>query len=167
MNGDTVRPLGEQIGKSEMIKNKNNEIFRIGTAIVNASTKYHVSFYGTGISAGFPSPATDYMECNLDLNEYLIEHPAATYFVRVEGDSMKNAGIASGDILIVDRALPVGNNCIVVASIDNELTVKRLEKAENKVFLVPSNPEYPVIEVTGEMDLNIWGVVTFVIHEPK
>lgn len=136
----------------------------MGLVNSNANTQYNIPFYETGVSAGFPSPAADYMESNLDLNEYLIEHPAATYFVRVEGDSMKNAGITTGDILIVDRALPVGNNSIVVASIDNELTVKRIEKVDNKIFLVPSNPAYPVIEVIEGMEMNIWGVVTYVIH---
>lgn len=125
-----------------------------------------VPLYGSPVPAGFPSPASDYIECNLDLNQYLIEHPAATYFVRAVGDSMKDSGIFEGDILIVDRSLPAANNNVVVASIDNELTVKRFRKDQKRIYLVPSNPVYPVFEIKEGMDVCIWGVVTYVIHKP-
>jgi len=116
------------------------------------------------ISAGFPSPADDYIDRKLDLNEYLIKHPAATFFVRVQGDSMIDAGIHSGDILIVDRALEPADNKIVIAVLYGELTVKRIKKTKSKLVLLPENPSFKPIEVTTEMGLEVWGVVTHVIH---
>lgn len=116
------------------------------------------------VSAGFPSPAEDYIEGKLDLNKYLIKHPAATFFVRVAGDSMIDAGIHPGDILIVDRAIePVDNN-VVIAVVGGELMVKRILKSKNRLFLIPDNRCYEPVEVTEEMDVKIWGVVTNVIH---
>lgn len=117
------------------------------------------------VSAGFPSPAEDYVEKHLDLNDYLIEHPAATFFMRVEGESMSGAGISSGDMLIVDRAATVYNNSIVVAQLDGEFTVKRFKKEGTTVFLVPENSDYSTIKITKDRDFEIWGVVTFVIHK--
>lgn len=116
------------------------------------------------ISAGFPSPADDYIDRKLDLNEYLIKHPAATFFVRVEGESMIDAGIHSGDILIVDRALEPADHKVVIAVLNGELTVKRIKKTKGKLCLMPENRAYRPIEVTPEMNLEIWGVVTHVIH---
>jgi DNA polymerase V len=116
------------------------------------------------ISAGFPSPADDYIDRKLDLNEFLIKHPAATFFVRVQGDSMIDAGIHSGDILIVDRALEPADNKIVIAVLYGELTVKRIKKTKSKLILLPENPSFKPIEVTPEMGLEVWGVVTHVIH---
>ncbi len=117
------------------------------------------------IPAGFPSPADDYMENSLDLNEYLIKNKAASFFVRVAGDSMNGAGIMSGDILLVDRSLDPGHNKIVVAIVDNEMTVKKLCYRDNKNFLVSENPEYKPIEITEHMDCSIWGVVAAVIRK--
>lgn len=116
------------------------------------------------ISAGFPSPADDYIDRKLDLNEYLIKHPAATFFVRVQGDSMIDAGIHSGDILIVDRALEPADGKIVIAVLYGELTVKRIKKTKTKLSLLPENPAFKPIEITPEMGLEVWGVVTHVIH---
>ena len=120
--------------------------------------------YISRIPAGFPSPADDYIDKNLDLNEYLIKHPAATFFVKVSGDSMIRAGIDTGDILIVDRAVEPVHNKIVVAVLDGEFTVKRFKIKGKRVFLVPENNEYPVIEIKEEMNFEVWGVVTNVIH---
>ena len=117
------------------------------------------------VSAGFPSPATDYMENKLDLNEYLIRHPAATFIVKASGSSMVNANIYSGDLLVVDRSITPKNNNIVIASIFGDLTVKKLKKKEKSFFLVSANEEYPSIEVKEEMECFIWGVVTYIIHE--
>ena len=117
------------------------------------------------VSAGFPSPATDYMENKLDLNEYLIRHPAATFIVKASGSSMVNADIYSGDLLIVDRSVTPKSNNIVIASIFGDLTVKKLKKKEKSFFLVSANEEYPSIEVKEEMECFIWGVVTYIIHE--
>ncbi len=116
------------------------------------------------VSAGFPSPAEDYMEGKLDLNKYLIKNQSATFFVRVTGDSMINAGIYSGDILIVDRSLNPKDGSIVIAVIDSELLVKRMQYIKNKIFLTPENPKFEPIEITGEMNFEVWGVVTTVIH---
>ncbi len=116
------------------------------------------------VTAGFPSPADDYLEGNLDLNKYLIQHPVATYFVRVTGDSMIGAGIHSGDILIVDRSLEPANRKVVIAVVNGELTVKRLIKKNNKVILMPENDRFKPIEIKDETNLEIWGVVTSVIH---
>ena len=117
------------------------------------------------VSAGFPSPATDYMESKLDLNEYLIKHPAATFIVKAKGPSMTDAGILSGDLLIVDRSIDPKSNNIVIASIFGDLTVKKLQKKEKSLFLLSANSDYPSIEVKEEMECFIWGVVTYIIHE--
>jgi DNA polymerase V len=117
------------------------------------------------VSAGFPSPATDYMENKLDLNEYLIKHPAATFVVKAKGYSMTEASILSGDLLIIDRSITPKNNDIVIASIFGDLAVKKLKKKENLLFLLSANSDYPSIEVKEEMECFIWGVVTYIIHE--
>lgn len=116
------------------------------------------------VSAGFPSPADDYLESRLDLNDYLIRNPSATFFVRVSGDSMTDAGIYSGDILIVDRSLNPKEGNIIIAVIDGELLVKRLHYSKSKIYLLPENRKYKPIEITKEMGFEVWGVVTTVIH---
>jgi DNA polymerase V len=115
------------------------------------------------VPAGFPSPAQDYVERTLDLNELCIDHPAATYFVRAQGDSMLGAGIHPGDVLVVDRALEARHGDVVIASWDGELTVKRLE-TRPAVRLVPENPAYAAITIPEEAELTLFGVVTNVIH---
>lgn len=117
------------------------------------------------VFAGFPSPADDFVEKKLDLNEFLIKHPAATFFVRVAGHSMKGAGIHNGDILIVDRSLEPKDRSIVVAIIDGEFTLKRIRKHRDNLYLTPENPKFKWIKATEEMDFQIWGVVTYVIHK--
>jgi len=123
-----------------------------------------ISLFAERVAAGFPSPADDYLEGQLDLNKYLIRHPAATFFVRVTGDSMIGAGIHSGDMLIVDRALEPGDKKVVIAVVNGELTVKRLCKQKDRLVLMPENDRYEPIFIENEMDLEIWGVVTSVIH---
>lgn len=123
--------------------------------------------YTSGISAGFPSPADDYIDRELDLNEYLINHPAATFFVRVIGDFMINAGMNSGDLIVVDRSLEAIHNKIVLAIIEGEFTVKRYVKRGKKIFLKPENENYDEIEIKKHMDFQVWGVVTTVIHDVK
>ncbi|MFW6276789.1 MAG: LexA family protein, partial [Bacteroidota bacterium] len=110
------------------------------------SGRVELPLFLESVSAGFPSPADDYMEGRLDLNDFLVKNPAATFFVRVTGDSMINAGIHSGDILVVDRALDPKDGNIVIAVINGELTVKRLSRLKNKLFLLPENREYRPIE---------------------
>ena len=119
------------------------------------------------VSAGFPSPAEDHIEKKLDLNDLLIQHPSATFFVRVEGESMKDAGIRSGDLLIVDKAIQASDQSVVVAVLNGEFTVKRISKDRGRFFLIPENPDYSRIEVTEEMEFKVWGVVTNVIHSVK
>ena len=119
---------------------------------------------GSTIPAGFPSPAEDYVEGMLDLNEHLIRHPAATFFMQAAGYSMKDAGILPGDLLIVDRALEPFSNKIVVAILDGELTLKRLIINDGEYSLIPANEEYEPIHITNEIDFSIWGVVTYVIR---
>jgi DNA polymerase V len=111
------------------------------------------------VSAGFPSPADDYLEGRLDLNEYFIRHPTATFYVRVSGDSMRGAGIFDGDLLIVDRAVPCTDGCIVVARLADEFTLKRILTKGNRVFLRPENEDFQPIEVTEDSDCEIWGRV--------
>jgi DNA polymerase V len=120
---------------------------------------------GGRISAGFPSPAQDYIEETLDLNEFLITHPSATFFLRVEGFSMINAGIFPGDILIVDRSLEAAHKKIVIAIVDGEMTVKRLWREKDKWYLMPENPEFPMVEITSDMEFIIWGVVVYSLHK--
>ncbi len=121
--------------------------------------------FASPISAGFPSPADDYIEMKLDLNEHLVRNRQATFFLRVSGDSMIGAGIHNGDLLIVDRSLNAVNKKIVVAVVGGELLVKRLLRAKGKVFLAAENPNYAQMEVTPDLGFEIWGVVTNVIHE--
>ena len=128
------------------------------------SQKISLPLYACPVSAGFPSPAEDYLEGQLDLNQHLIKHPAATFFVRVTGDSMIGAGIHSGDILIVDRSLDATDNKVVIAVVNGELLVKRLRLEEDKVYLVAENTDYPIMLITEAMDFEIWGIVTNVIH---
>lgn len=135
------------------------EIFRI-----EAKIPQRFPLFVTSISAGFPSPADDYIDRTLDLNEFLVKHPAATFFVRVSGDSMLGAGIHPGDILIVDRALEAANNKIIIAALNGELTVKRLHKEKDAVYLYPENDEFSRIRVTPDMQFEVWGVVVHVIH---
>jgi DNA polymerase V len=125
---------------------------------------YRLPFYHHTVSAGFPSPTEDEREDRLDLNELLIEHPSATFFLRVSGSSMIKAGIHHNDILIVDRSLEATNGKIVIAAVNGELTVKRLFIDANKVQLVAENDTYRPIEITEDIELHIWGVVTNVIH---
>lgn len=126
--------------------------------------KYQLPLYQSAVTAGFPSPAESEMEGTLDLNDLLIRHPAATFFVRVTGNSMVGAGIHHHDILIVDRSLEPTTGKIVIAAVNGELTVKRLMKDGATIQLVAENEGYPPIEIKEGMDLHIWGVVTNVIH---
>lgn len=124
-----------------------------------------LDLYSACVQAGFPSPADDYVEKSLDLNEYLISHPAATYFFRVSGDTMRGAGIYNDDILVVDRSLKAKNNSIIIAVINGELMVKRLKIEEGIYRLVSENPTCSEIVITEEMGLTVWGVATSVIHK--
>jgi DNA polymerase V len=121
--------------------------------------------YSCAVAAGHPSPADDHLEGTFDLNEHLIKHPGATFCVRVSGDSMIKAGIHDDDILVVDRNIEPRNGRIVIASVEGELTVKRLDRKGGKTLLMPENDAFAPIEVTNPGDMVIWGVVTSVIHQ--
>jgi DNA polymerase V len=133
--------------------------------VFSQKNKIERPLFSCGVSAGFPSPADDYIDRKLDLNELLIQNPAATFFVRVAGDSMTGASINHGDILIVDRSLEATNGKIVIAVINGELTIKRLLQNKSSCKLVAENPNYEAIEITPEMAFEVWGVVTSVIHQ--
>ncbi len=132
---------------------------------LDLSTSCALPVFLERVSAGFPSPADDYLDGKLDLNQYLIKHPAATFLVRVTGDSMVKAGIHSGDRLIVDRSLEPKDGKVVIAVLDGELTVKRLQCRHGEVRLLAENDTYQPIDVEGEQAFEIWGVVTHVIHQ--
>lgn len=119
-----------------------------------------------GISAGFPSPALDFVDVKIDLNTHLIEHPAATYFGRVEGESMKNAGINDGDLLVIDKSLEPKTGKIAVCYLDGEFTLKRLKVDKKGLWLMPENEEYKPIKVEEDNNLTIWGIVTYIIKKP-
>ena len=116
------------------------------------------------VAAGFPSPADDYVEKTLDLNELLVQKPAATFFVRAEGESMIGAGIHPNDILVVDRSIKPVSGKIVICALNGELTVKRLKSDSGVIILAAENPAYADIIINADMDMVIWGVVTNVIH---
>lgn len=124
-----------------------------------------IPLFSSAVPAGFPSPAEDHVEKSLDLHDHLIEHPAATFFVRVVGESMKGAGIQSGDLLIVDRSIDSFDGKIVVAVVEGEFTVKRARLRGKELFLMPENPLFSPIAINEESDCLIWGVVTYVIHK--
>lgn len=131
-----------------------------------ARTSLVIPLVSASVEAGFPSPAEDFIEKRLDLNEALIRNPNSTFCVRVKGESMSDALILSGDVLIVDKSLEAQDRQIVVAQINGDFTVKRLRKSGGKVFLEPANAAFPPIEVTEDGDYPmVWGVVTFIIHK--
>lgn len=117
------------------------------------------------VIAGFPSPADDYIDKKIDLNEQLISNKAATFLVRAYGDSMLDANIKPGDILVVDRSIDARHNSIIIAILNGELTVKRLKQQNGRLFLAPENPEYPLLEITEDISFEVWGVVTYIIHK--
>lgn len=116
------------------------------------------------VAAGFPSPADDYVDRRLDLNEHLVPHPEATFFARASGDSMLGAGIHDGDLLVVDRAEEARPGRVVVVALDGELTVKRLVRERGRLLLRPENPAYEPMDITEREDVTVWGVVTHVVH---
>ncbi len=128
-------------------------------------TGLKIPLFTARVSAGFPSPADDFIDKALDLNEFLINHPSATFFVRVEGTSMIDAGIHPGDILIVDRSLDPAPGSVVIAVIDGEFTVKRFQLKKGRSFLMAENADFAPIELSGDMIVEVWGVVTYVIHK--
>ena len=130
----------------------------------DAQARQKLPLFLERVSAGFPSPAADYEEGRLDLNQYLIKNPPATFFVRVAGDSMLGAGIHPGDLLVVDRSLEPKDKNVIIAALNGELTVKRIRIRRKKITLEAENKDYPPQQITKETEFEVWGVVTNVIH---
>ena len=127
-------------------------------------TLFNLPLFGSKIRAGFPSPADDHLEATIDLNQHYVRHPAATFFVRVQGTSMIGAGIHSGDMLVVDRSLEAKSGSIVIAVVNGEMTLKRLLLSGDEVWLMPENPDFQPLQILDGMELQLWGVVAHVIH---
>jgi DNA polymerase V len=128
-------------------------------------TKEVSYLYSGSVSCGFPSPADEYLDGPLDLNDLLVKKPAATFFVRAKGDSMIDEGIFEGDILIIDRSIQPRSGQVVLAVINGEFTLKRLIKNGSQIILQPENPKYTPIQITAEMDFQVWGVAIHCIHK--
>lgn len=128
-------------------------------------SKIELPLASGGVSAGFPSPAEDHLEGTLDLNKALIRHAAATFFVRVDGDSMKDDSIHNGDLLIVDRAIEPYSGCVAVCYIDGEFTLKRLIVENDTITLMPANKRYKPVIISKDDDFTVWGVVTYSIKK--
>lgn len=119
----------------------------------------------SGVHAGFPSPADDFLEGSLDLNRLVVRHPEATFFARVEGDSMLGEGIAEDDLLVVDKAVEPYDGCLAVAYVDGAFTLKRVRIEPHRILLVPANPKYRTIEVSPEDEFAVWGVVKWILKQ--
>jgi len=166
--GGTRKGAGRPPGSGKF--GEPTKAVRIPTSQVESVLKaiqhpgFRLPLYGCCVAAGFPTPAEGDIEEYLDLNEFLIKRPSATFFVRASGMSMIGAGIYHNDILIVDKSIEPTSGKIVIAAVNGELTVKRLLKEKGRLFLIAENEIYPPIEVSKEEELHIWGVVTNVIH---
>ena len=140
------------------MKNKELDFYK-----ASPFTDTLVPYFETGLVAGFPSPADDYTELKIDLNKELIKNQDATFFARVKGKSMQDAGLNEGDILVIDRSMEIQNGKIVVCFLDGGFTVKRIKISGKTCWLIPENQEYEPIKITKENDFVIWGVVTYII----
>lgn len=131
----------------------------------NFESKIQIPLIQDGVSAGFPSPAQDFMENSIDLNKELSENPLATFYIRVSGNSMVDAGIDDKDVLVVDRSLEAADKKVAICFIDGEFTVKRLKLTEDSLYLMPENKSYEPIKISEENNFIIWGIVTYVIKK--
>lgn len=149
-----------------MINNRLLNTNELALHKLKSDYKLELPLIESKIPAGFPSPADDYLEMSLDLNEKLIRNPSSTFFAQITGSSMENAGIQDGDIIIVDKSLQPKNDSILVCSIDGEFTLKRFKKVDHETgYLMPDNPTFKPIKVTKDNHFMIWGVVTYSIHK--
>lgn len=130
---------------------------------VNIDSEIKIPLISSRISAGFPSPAIDFVDLSIDMNRHLVKHPSSTFYGRVKGHSMKNAGIFNDDLLVIDKSLEPSNGKIAICYIDGEFTVKRIKIEKKCIWLMAENKEYEPILVTQENDFLIWGIVTHVI----
>jgi len=134
---------------------------------IKQETQLKIPITVESVHAGFPSPAQDYMEDGIDLNKELIHHPASTFYARVAGNSMKDAGINPGDILVVDKLLEPQDGDIAVCFIDGEYTLKYIKLDKKTIWLVPANKDYQPIKITEDNNFIIWGIVTFTIQKRR
>ena len=130
----------------------------------STTKRFRIPLLNDSVSAGFPSPADDYTEENIDLNEHLISNPFSTFFLRVKGDSMINAGIKDKDLIIVDKSLTAKPGNIIIAMIDGEFTIKRLSIKNDELYLKAENHNYPDFRFKNHINVQIWGVVIYSIH---
>ena len=119
----------------------------------------------SSVRAGFPSPVDDHLEERLDLTRLVVTHPDATFYARVEGDSMKDECVEDGDLLVVDKSLDPQDGNLVVSYIDGEFTLKRIRLTDDKILLVPANKKYPTIEIDPQSDFRVWGIVRYVVKK--
>ena len=143
------------------LKLHTSKILDIYSALTE--TVLELPYIDQGVSAGFPSPALDFVDLTIDLNKHLIKHPSATFYGRVKGHSLKNAGINDGDLLIIDKSLEPTNGKIAVCYIDGEFTAKRINITKNELWLMPENEEYKPIKIDENNNFMVWGIVTHVI----
>lgn len=148
-----------------MTKKTQNDKLKLEFFVPEISEEIRLPLVDAFISAGFPSPADDYLEAKLDLNQLLIQNPSSTFFARVRGSSMVDVGINDGDILIIDKSLEPKPNSVLVCFIDGEFTVKKVMKANGDFYLMPQNKEFEPIKVNKDSDFRLWGVVTYCIHK--
>jgi len=136
------------------------------TGILNANkNRYVIPFSQSFVKAGFPSPAQDYFEDRIDIFKKIVKNPTSTFLVKAKGDSMEGKGIQDEDVLVVDKSREPKNNDIIIAYIDGEFTVKRFVKEDDRIILYPANNSYKPITITGENEFQVWGVVTYVLHQ--
>ncbi|CAO5682391.1 MAG: LexA repressor [Holosporales bacterium] len=163
--GEPTKPVRIPLSMIDSIKEQI--LSPISSNLMIYNKKYDLPLFSNRVSAGFPTPTDDHLEGSLNLNAYLIQNPETTFFVRVSGDSMIDAHIQDGDLLIVDKSITPKHNMIVLAVIHAEITVKRLILKNNAIALKPENSAYPIIEIPTPEELVIWGVVTNIIHHVK
>lgn len=146
---------------------RKKDMVKIEILNADTETKLNLFFAEKQITAGFPSPADDYIENSLDLNKELIKHPASTFYGRIRGDSMIDAGINDGDIVVIDKSLPPKNGALAVCFIDGEFTLKKIALNNGKITLLPANNKYKSINISENKnsDFMVWGIVTYIIKK--
>jgi len=143
---------------SSKISSKTMDIFPVSIA-----SNMEIPVLSTPISAGFPSPALDFIDLSIDMNKYLIKRPTSTFYGRVKGQSMKDVGISDGDLLVIDKSIAPKDDQVAVCYLDGEFTLKKIKLEKDICWLIPANEEYQPIQVTSQNDFLIWGIVTHVI----
>lgn len=130
---------------------------------VSIASNMEIPVLSTPISAGFPSPALDFIDLSIDMNKYLIKRPTSTFYGRVKGQSMKDVGISDGDLLVIDKSIAPKDDQVAVCYLDGEFTLKKIKLEKDICWLIPANESYQPIQVTSQNDFLIWGIVTHVI----